>query len=500
MGILYYYTSKSTLLPMAKRETTKKGACLVTSSVKPYEEEDLRFCFSVVSPEKSLHLQAESEMEKQEWIAAIQSVIACYLQNSPLDGKAFCDSEITLPTHSRDSVAPEEKADLVASAKSFTEYGTMSPASSGMALPASGDGCAMGGTSARHNRSATWTPESFSRFHAEDVRIKHGGEPPLEQLQHVAGNKICADCGAADPEWASTNLGILICIECSGIHRQLGVHISKVRSLKLDVRVWTDSLLQLFQQLGNEFGNSLWESGRHNLDRTESWVWCEDSDDEGEGHNSCTTSPFPNPGTTGAQFFDADEGLPKPTSSSSKDEKHRFAVEKYVNRCYLEKLDSHTADHLLWKGVAKGDVRTAYRAIIGGANVTTPNTFNDGVNLVGDMEHSMAKAMRRGVTLPDDTHSGASVLLLACKVGSVPVLELLIQNGADLDCQDAYNRRGLHYCLVHSCKDAARLLVGKGAQKDVADCHGATPMWIAQQSGDQEAIDLLQILPSAERA
>jgi len=72
MGILYYYTSKSTLLSLTKRETTKKGACLVTSSVKPYEEEDLRFCFSVVSPERSLHLQAESELEKQEWIVAIQ--------------------------------------------------------------------------------------------------------------------------------------------------------------------------------------------------------------------------------------------------------------------------------------------------------------------------------------------------------------------------------------------------------------------------------------------
>jgi len=269
--------------------------------------------------------------------------------------------------------------------------------------------------------------------------------------------------------------------------------------LKLDVRVWTDSLLQLFQQLGNEFGNSFWESGRNNLDRTESWVWCEDSDDEGEGHNTYTASPFPNPGTAGAHFFDADEGLPKPTSSSSKEEKHRFVVEKYVNRRYVEKLNSHAADHLLWQGVAKGDVRTAYRAIMGGANVTAPNTFNDGVNLVGDMEHSMAKTMRREVTLPDDAHSGASVFLLACKVGSVPVLELLIQNGADLDCQDAYNRHGLHYSLVHSCKDAARLLVDKGAQTDVADCHGATPALLAQQLGDREAINLLQMLTSAER-
>ena len=38
----------------------------------------------------------------------------------------------------------------------------------------------------------------------------------------------------AGPDWASINLGILVCIECSGIHRSLGVHVSKVRSLTLD--------------------------------------------------------------------------------------------------------------------------------------------------------------------------------------------------------------------------------------------------------------------------
>lgn len=47
-------------------------------------------------------------------------------------------------------------------------------------------------------------------------------------LKSVPGNEFCAECGAPDPEWASLNLGILVCIECSGVHRNLGVHISKV--------------------------------------------------------------------------------------------------------------------------------------------------------------------------------------------------------------------------------------------------------------------------------
>lgn len=48
-------------------------------------------------------------------------------------------------------------------------------------------------------------------------------------MRGIPGNEKCAECEAPSPEWASLNLGILVCIECSGAHRNLGVHISKVK-------------------------------------------------------------------------------------------------------------------------------------------------------------------------------------------------------------------------------------------------------------------------------
>lgn len=61
-----------------------------------------------------------------------------------------------------------------------------------------------------------------------------------------------------DPTWASLNLGALICIECSGIHRNLGTHLSRVRSLDLDD--WPRELTLVLTAIGNDMANRVWES------------------------------------------------------------------------------------------------------------------------------------------------------------------------------------------------------------------------------------------------
>ncbi|XP_056138935.1 arf-GAP with Rho-GAP domain, ANK repeat and PH domain-containing protein 1-like [Lampris incognitus] len=79
-----------------------------------------------------------------------------------------------------------------------------------------------------------------------------------ERIWAEPSNSFCADCGAAKPDWAAINLCVVVCKRCAGQHRGLGPSISKVRSLKMDRKVWTEELIQVFLLLGNERVNSFW--------------------------------------------------------------------------------------------------------------------------------------------------------------------------------------------------------------------------------------------------
>ncbi|CAK5052654.1 unnamed protein product [Meloidogyne enterolobii] len=95
---------------------------------------------------------------------------------------------------------------------------------------------------------------------ARDNSVKEATEnrrAEIQALRQIDGNEKCADCNSLNPDWASINLGILICIECSGIHRKLGSHISRVRSLELDD--WPFEHIVVMQSIGNTLAKRIWE-------------------------------------------------------------------------------------------------------------------------------------------------------------------------------------------------------------------------------------------------
>eukprot|EP00063_Salmo_salar_P030396 XP_014005231.1 PREDICTED: arf-GAP with coiled-coil, ANK repeat and PH domain-containing protein 2-like isoform X8 [Salmo salar] len=170
-------------------------------TVKHCEDIERRFCFEVVSPTKSCIMQADSEKLRQAWIKAVQNSIA---------------------TAFREQGEDAEKLD---------------------------------------RKSSTSTGSLDSGGEPKERPLK--GESALQRVMVIGGNACCCDCGQPDPRWASINLGITLCIQCSGIHRSLGVHFSKVRSLTLDS--WEPELLKLMCELGNGVINQIYEAGREEL-------------------------------------------------------------------------------------------------------------------------------------------------------------------------------------------------------------------------------------------
>ncbi|MQL96056.1 hypothetical protein Taro_028720 [Colocasia esculenta] len=170
---------------------------LLTSTIKvDADQSDLRFCFRIISPSKNYTLQAESAMDQMDWIEKITGVIASLLSSQSLEQCIPAS-----PTSSGHHRAASESSSFSSSCD--LDHSTMEEGSL--------ERKAISGHVVRSSQQHRY------------VKL----EKPIDLLRKVTGNDICADCCAPEPDWASLNLGVLVCIECSGVHRNLGVHISK---------------------------------------------------------------------------------------------------------------------------------------------------------------------------------------------------------------------------------------------------------------------------------
>lgn len=92
-----------------------------------------------------------------------------------------------------------------------------------------------------------------------DLGRPASGRRRLKDLLHQKDNRVCSDCNAPDPKWASANIGVFICLKCCGVHRSLGTHISKVLSVTLDD--WSDDEVDAMIEVGgNASANSIYEA------------------------------------------------------------------------------------------------------------------------------------------------------------------------------------------------------------------------------------------------
>nr|VDC67268.1 unnamed protein product [Brassica rapa] len=446
---------------------------LLTSTIKvDADQTDLRFCFRIISPTKVYTLQAENAQDQMDWIEKITGVTTSLLsfqtpertimRLSTMDGDTFSASE----SGSVADLYDIEHAEI-------------------------------GESTVEHNHHITGGNRTrFSGcLQQHDMVAK-----PIDVLTKVLGNEKCADCGAPEPDWASLNLGVLICIECSGIHRNLGVHISKVRSLTLDVKVWEPSVLTLFQSLGNVYVNSVWEELLNSESRS---------------------SGTPMSDRPTRKFLARKPGLSDPISV-----KELFIHAKYSERIFVRKetdsLHSPAVFQEIWENVRANDKKSVYKHIVcsqtdvnalrGQATYTVSLSLWKMMQLEAKEETLKAKIKRieeefqenpEGYSdsklegeesmVREETSKDCSLLHLACLYADIGMVELLLQYGAKINATDSKGRTPLHHCIISRRYAIARLLLMRGGDPNAVDKESNTPVKYALETevNDSELIALL---------
>eukprot|EP00026_Physarum_polycephalum_P013411 Phypoly_transcript_13807.p1 GENE.Phypoly_transcript_13807~~Phypoly_transcript_13807.p1 ORF type:complete len:260 (+),score=28.00 Phypoly_transcript_13807:54-782(+) len=100
----------------------------------------------------------------------------------------------------------------------------------------------------------------------------------MDKLLLLPGNNVCADCSAKDPKWVSINIGVFLCIQCAGVHRHLGTHVSQMRSIHMDK--FSPEEIEYVKSVGNDKSIASYEkfagdakiNERADLDTRESFI------------------------------------------------------------------------------------------------------------------------------------------------------------------------------------------------------------------------------------
>ncbi|XP_024915542.1 arf-GAP with SH3 domain, ANK repeat and PH domain-containing protein 2-like, partial [Cynoglossus semilaevis] len=232
----------------------------------------------------------------------------------------------------------------------------------------------------------------------------------------------------SDPTWLSTNLGILTCIECSGIHRELGVHYSRIQSLTLDVL--STSELLLAKNVGNAGFNEIMEG--------------------------CLSA----------------ENVVKPNPASDMQARKDFIVAKYTEKRFAKKkcLDVTSRLHTLCEAVKARDIFSLIQVYAEGLDLMEPIPLANG--------HEQGEtALHLAVRLVDRT--------------SLHIVDFLTQNSLNLDKQTVKGSTALHYCCLTDNSECLKLLLRGKATIEIANEAGETPLDIARRLKHLQCEELL---------
>ncbi|KAF6209976.1 hypothetical protein GE061_015731 [Apolygus lucorum] len=331
---------------------------------------------------------------------------------------------------------------------------------------------------AAHNQSSDNIRGSSSGFdapckNAEDSSNNNRKTKIWEQLARIPGNELCCDCKSPEPRWASINLGVTLCIDCSGIHRSLGVHYSKVRSLTLDA--WEPEILKVMAELGNEVVNKIYEA---KIDATVAVA--------SPTCNSLVREAYIRRKWVNKDFI-------APLSISPLRPKRKWSVRKIRRRA---KSMESTQKHKPLKEEGR-------------ASSCQEESSDAEVAVLGDDLNSVATSPLEELNSDDDSTDGEDnvtvdeedisklsptrLLHKASKAHNIPVMCHALALGANKLWADPEqgNRTHLHQAIISGSVMACEYLLLNGIPINVQDAVGNTPLHLATQLGHTSQVCLL---------